>query len=60
MDLIHEYNKINEKFAEPMSDDEMTKLCDRQGAVQEKLDALDAWDIDSRLEMAMDACAARR
>ena len=55
MDLIHEYNKINEKFAEPMSDDEMTKLCDRQGAVQEKLDALDAWDIDSGLEMAMDA-----
>jgi ATP-binding cassette ChvD family protein len=55
MDLIHEYNTINEKFAEPMSDDEMAKLCDRQGAVQEKLDALDAWDIDSRLEMAMDA-----
>jgi len=55
MDLIHEYNEINEKFAEPMSDDEMAKLCDRQGAVQEKLDALDAWDIDSRLEMAMDA-----
>jgi len=55
MDLIHEYNAINEKFAEPMSDDEMAKLCDRQGAVQEKLDALDAWDIDSRLEMAMDA-----
>ena len=55
MDLIHEYNKINEQFAEPMSDDEMAKLCDRQAAVQEKLDALDAWDIDSRLEMAMDA-----
>ncbi len=55
MDLIHEYNEINEKFAEPMSDDEMAKLCERQGAVQEKLDALDAWDIDSRLEMAMDA-----
>jgi len=55
MDLIHEYNKINEQFAEPMSDDEMAKLCDRQGAVQEKLDSLDAWDIDSRLEMAMDA-----
>jgi ATP-binding cassette ChvD family protein len=55
MDLIHEYNEINEKFAEPMSDDEMAKLCQRQGAVQEKLDALDAWDIDSRLEMAMDA-----
>ena len=55
MDLIHEYNEINEKFAESMSDDEMAKLCDRQGTVQEKLDALDAWDIDSRLEMAMDA-----
>jgi ATP-binding cassette ChvD family protein len=55
MDMIHEYNAINEKFAEPMSDDEMAKLCDRQAAVQEKLDALDAWDIDSRLEMAMDA-----
>lgn len=55
MDLIHEYNEINEKFAEPMSDDEMAKLCDRQAAVQEKLDALNAWDIDSRLEMAMDA-----
>jgi ATP-binding cassette ChvD family protein len=55
MDLIHEYNKINEQFAEPMSDDAMAKLCDRQAAVQEKLDALDAWDIDSRLEMAMDA-----
>ncbi|MGB5218454.1 MAG: energy-dependent translational throttle protein EttA [Smithella sp.] len=55
MDLIQEYNEINEKFAEPMSDDEMAKLCERQGTVQEKLDALDAWDIDSRLEMAMDA-----
>ncbi len=55
MDIINEYNKINERFAEPMSDDEMAKLCDRQAAVQEKLDVLDAWDIDSRLEMAMDA-----
>jgi len=55
VDLIEEYNKINEQFAEPMSDDEMAELCDRQAAVQEKLDALDAWDIDSRLEMAMDA-----
>ncbi len=55
IDLISEYNAINEKFSEPMSDDEMTKLCERQAAVQEKLDALDAWDIDSRLDMAMDA-----
>ena len=55
VDQLKEFNAINDKFAEPMSDDEMTKLCDRQAAVQEKLDALDAWDLDSRLEMAMDA-----
>tara|TARA_B100000315_G_scaffold207494_1_gene202282 strand:- start:1593 stop:3278 length:1686 start_codon:yes stop_codon:yes gene_type:complete len=54
-DLHKEYNSINEKFAEPMSDDEMNKLIERQGKVQEKLDASDAWDLDSRLEMAMDA-----
>jgi ATP-binding cassette ChvD family protein len=55
VDLIAEFNRINEKLAEPMSDEEMSKLLDRQSAVQEKLDALDAWDLDSRLEMAMDA-----
>ena len=55
VDALKEYNLINEKFAEPMSDDEMNKLIERQGKVQEKLDSLDAWDLDSRLEMAMDA-----
>jgi sulfate-transporting ATPase len=55
VDLVKEFNWINEKFAEPMTDDEMAELCERQAAVQEKLDALDAWDLDSRLEMAMDA-----
>jgi len=55
VDLIEEFNQINARFAEPMSDDEMVKLCDRQAVVQEKLDHLDAWDLDSRLEMAMDA-----
>jgi len=55
VDALKEYNLINEKFAEPMSDDEMNKLIERQGKVQEKLDALDAWDLDARLEMAMDA-----
>ncbi len=55
VDALNEYNLINEKFAEPMSDDEMSKLIERQGKVQEKLDALDAWELDSRLEMAMDA-----
>jgi ATP-binding cassette ChvD family protein len=55
VDLLNEFNKINEQFANPMTDDEMDKLIERQGVVQEKLDALDAWDLDSRLEMAMDA-----
>jgi ATPase subunit of ABC transporter with duplicated ATPase domains len=55
VDALSEYNNINEKFAEPMSDDEMNKLIERQGEVQEKLDALDAWNLDSRLDMAMDA-----
>ena len=55
VDALNEYNRINEKFADPMSDDEMNKLIERQGVVQEKLEALDAWTLDSRLEMAMDA-----
>jgi len=55
VDLLKEYEQINEKFAEPMSDDEMNALIERQAAVQEKLDTADAWDLDSRLEMAMDA-----
>ncbi len=55
VDLMGEYNRINEQFAEPMTDEQMNTLIERQGKVQEKLDALDAWDLDSRLEMAMDA-----
>jgi len=55
VDLLKEYDQINEKFAEPMSDEEMSALLERQGAVQEKLESLNAWDLDSRLEMAMDA-----
>jgi len=54
-DLVKEYDRINEKFAEPMTDVEMSALLERQGVVQEKLEALNAWDLDSRLEMAMDA-----
>src|SRR5512136_2276565 len=53
--LLNEFNMITEKFSEPMSDEEMNKLIERQGTVEEKLDALDAWDLDARLEMAMDA-----
>jgi len=55
VDLLNEFNRINEAFAEPMADNEMDRLIARQGEVQEKLDTLDAWDLDSRLEMAMDA-----
>jgi len=55
VNLIGEYNRINEQFSEPMTDEQMNTLIERQGKVQEKLDALDAWDLDSRLEMAMDA-----
>ena len=55
VDLLAEFNEINTKFGEPLDDDAMNKLIERQGEVQEKLDTLDAWDIESRLEMAMDA-----
>ncbi len=55
VDLLKEFEEINAKFAEPMDDDAMAKLIERQGEVQEKLDAADAWNLDSRLEMAMDA-----
>jgi len=55
VDLMNAFNRINEKFAEPMSDEEMDRLIQQQGDIQEKLDAADAWDLDSRLEMAMDA-----
>jgi sulfate-transporting ATPase len=55
VDLLKEFEEINMKFAEPMTDDEMNALIERQGEVQEKLDHADAWDLDARLEMAMDA-----
>ncbi len=55
IDLLREFEEVSAKFAEPMGDAEMDKLIARQGRIQEKIDALDAWDIDARLEMAMDA-----
>jgi ATP-binding cassette ChvD family protein len=55
VDLLAEFNEINTKFGEPLDDDAMNELIERQGEVQEKLDSLDAWDIESRLEMAMDS-----
>ena len=54
-DLLKEYEDINMKFAEPMSDDEMNKLIERQGELTEKIEHCDGWELDSRLERAMDA-----
>lgn len=53
--LVREYEAINAKFAEPMEPEEMDALIERQGQVQERMDAAGAWDLDARLEMAMDA-----
>ena len=55
VDILKEYEEINMKFAEPMSDDEMAKLIDRQGVVTELIEHHDAWELDSKLERAMDA-----
>lgn len=55
VDVLKEFDEINAKFAEDLTPDEMNELIERQGEVQEKLDILDAWDLDSKLEMAMDA-----
>jgi len=55
VELLNEFNRISERFSEPLSEEEMNLLIERQGKVQEKLDVLDAWDLDSRLEMAMEA-----
>ena len=54
-DLLREYEEINMKFAEPMSDDEMNKLIERQGELTEKIEHCDGWELDSKLERAMDA-----
>ena len=53
--LLQEFDSVSEKLGEPMDADEMEKLLNRQGEIQEQLDRLNAWDLDSQLEMAMDA-----
>lgn len=55
VDLLKEYDELSAKFAEPMEDDEMNKVIERQGELTEILDARDAWELDSKLERAMDA-----
>lgn len=54
-DLLRKFEEISMKFAEPMTDDEMNKLLDQQGRVQEKIDAANAWELDRQIEIAMDA-----
>jgi sulfate-transporting ATPase len=54
-DLLRKFEEISSKFAEPMSDDAMEKLLEQQGKVQEKIDAVNAWDLDRKIEIAMDA-----
>ena len=55
MDILAEYNEISAKFMEPMDDDEMNRLIERQGELTEKIDHIGGWEIDSKLERAMDA-----
>jgi energy-dependent translational throttle protein EttA len=55
VDALRQFDEINLRFGEPMTDDEMNALIEEQGALQEKLDHLDAWNLDNRLELAMDA-----
>lgn len=55
VDILKEYEEVNMKFSEPMSDDEMNKLIERQGELTELIDQYDAWELDSKLDRAMDA-----
>ncbi len=55
MDILQEYNEISLKFMEPMDDDEMNRLIERQGELTEKIDHVNGWEIDAKLERAMDA-----
>ncbi|HEV8176579.1 MAG TPA: energy-dependent translational throttle protein EttA, partial [Gemmatimonadales bacterium] len=53
--MLDQFNEISAKFAEPMSDDEMTRLLEKQGNLQERIDALGLWELDHKIDMAMDA-----
>ncbi len=55
VDLVNAYNALSAKFAEPMSDEEMNRVIEQQGELQEKIDAENLWDLDARIEQAMDA-----
>jgi len=55
VDLLKQFEELSAKFAEPLTDDQMNKLLEQQGLLQEKLDAVNAWELDQQLDMAMDA-----
>lgn len=55
VDVLKEYEEVNNKFAEPMEDDEMTKLIEKQGELTEKIEHMNGWELDAKLERAMDA-----
>jgi ATP-binding cassette ChvD family protein len=55
VDLLKQFENLSAKFAEPLSDDQMNKLLEQQGVLQDKLDALNAWELDQQMDMAMDA-----
>ena len=55
VDLMNEYNALSAKFADPMTDEEMNRVIEQQGELQEKIDAENLWDLDARIEQAMDA-----
>lgn len=55
VDILKEYEEVNNKFSEPMSDDEMNKLIERQGVLMDKIEQHNAWELDNKIEVAMDA-----
>ena len=55
VDILKEYEEVNNKFSEPMSDDEMNKLIERQGVLMDKIEHNNAWELDTKIEIAMDA-----
>ncbi len=55
VDIMKEYDEVNNKFSDPMSDDEMNKLIERQGVLMEKIEQQNGWELENRIEVAMDA-----
>lgn len=55
LDILKEYEEVNNKFSEPMDDDAMNKLIERQGVLMDQIEQHDAWELDNKIEVAMDA-----